>query len=112
MIKSGKLKEQAKELERKLGIKKDNSEVSVELPVIRAIVCHDILPSPPEWGRQMQNLKFKYREYYVEIYYEEKFIGYMDCKMADNIKTERDFDRVCYRFTKDFYTMLSNYMSF
>lgn len=33
LIKSGKLKEQTKELERKLGIKKDNSEVSVELPV-------------------------------------------------------------------------------
>lgn len=37
LIKSGKLKEQAKELERKLGIKKDNSEVSVELPVIKIL---------------------------------------------------------------------------
>lgn len=86
--------------------------IPVDKPVIRAIVCHDILPSPPEWDKQIQNLKFKYREYYVEIYYEEKFIGYMDCKAADNIKTEKDFGRVCYKFTKDFYTMLSNYMSF
>ena len=93
-------------------IKNDKSEVGVEAPVIRAIVCHDIIPSPPEWGKQIQNLRFEYREYYVRVYYGEVSIGYMDCATADNIKHREDFEKLCNRFAKEFYITLSHYMSF
>lgn len=90
----------------------EGNSIRLDKPVIRAIVCHDIFPSPPEWDKQIGRLKFYYKDYYMSAYYNETMLGYFDCPDVDGIREKKDFEQLCISFAKRFYNMLSSYMSY
>jgi len=80
---------------------------------ISAIICDmNIIPDAPYFEDNRGRLKFIYKEYYLSVYYDKEMIGYFDCPQVDVELSRKSFTKLINSFTKDFYSMLSKYMSF
>ena len=77
------------------------------------VICDmNIVPDAPCFEDIRGRLKFIYKEYYLSVYYDKEMIGYFDCPQVDKELSRESFTKLINSFTKDFYSMLSKYMSF